>query len=87
VNIEQLRAALERMKKHEPKSEGLSCERIASTLGIGRNRCSKLIGAALADGTLERSTYYITSNTGVVRPFIGFKLATKKTGTKKTRRS
>lgn len=87
MNIEQLRAELERIRSARPDSEGLSCDRIASILGVGVGKARGIIREAVAAGVLVQAPYYVTGLTGVTRPFVGFKLATKTTGTKKTKRS
>lgn len=87
MNIEQLRSELERIRTTQPVSEGLSCERIASVLGVGICKARGIIREAVAAGVLVQAPYYSKGLTGVVRPFVGFKLATKTTGTKKTKRS
>ena len=87
MNIEQLRSALERIKDSRPASEGLSCERIASVLGVGVCKARGIIREAVASGVLVQAPYYTTAVTGVTRAFVGFKLATKTTGTKRTKRS
>ncbi len=87
MNIEQLRAALERMKKHTPTSEGLSCKQIASIMQVGLQKARPIIDAAVESGILVEAPYYHKSAVGVVRKYSGLKLATTKTGTKKTKRS
>jgi len=87
VNIEQLRAALERIRKNTPRSEGLPCEQIASIMQVGLQKARPIIDAAVAQGILVEAPYYRKSAVGVVRKYVGLKLATTKIGTKRTKRS
>lgn len=88
MNIEQLRAELERIRSARPASEGWSCKQIAAALKVGPQKAREIVNEAIDAGVLVRSTYYSTSKiTGVTRPHVGVMLATKTTGTKKTKRS
>jgi len=90
VNIEQLRAALERIREERPEAEGWSCKDIAAAIGYrDANSARSLLKQAVAAGILVPKPYYVEGLDGVTYKRMGLGLAapTTKTGTKKTRRS
>lgn len=90
MNIEQLRAELERIRSARPASEGWSCQDIAAAIGItDRARARPILKQAVAAGILVPKPYYTEGLDGVTYKRMGLGLAEpmKTTGTKKTKRS
>jgi hypothetical protein len=90
VNIEQLRAALERIRKDRPEAEGLSCQDIATAIGMkDRNAARPLLRQAVAAGILVPKPYYVEGLDGVTykRNGLGLAAPTTTTGKKKTKHS
>ena len=88
MNIEQLRAALERIRSERPEAEGWSCQDIAAAIGYRDLKSARpVIKQAIAEGVLVRKPYYVEGLDGVTYKRSGLGLATTKIGTKKTKRS
>ncbi len=87
MNIEQLRSALERIRNQRPASEGWSCQDIAAAIGLDRAKARPVLKQAVAAGILVSKPYYVHGLDGVTYKRNGLGLATKTTGTKKTKRS
>lgn len=87
MNIEQLRSALERIRNQRPASEGWSCQDIATAIGLDRQRARPVLKQAVSAGILVPKPYYVHGLDGVTYKRNGLGLATKTTGTKKTKRS
>jgi len=89
VNIEQLRAALERISNETPEAEGWSCQEIAFAMGYrDTKKIRPILKQAVAAGVLAPKPYYVEGLDGVTYKRMGLGLAaTTKTGTKKTKRS